>query len=92
MSEASIVGAVNSGGNRPPSASTHSGREFHHENQAARFGRVHGGPSALTITSVSDVEITGLFSLDADGFLASAPDRENQPVSVSGSFIARRGN
>jgi hypothetical protein len=46
----------------------------------------------LTITSVSDFEITGLFSVDADGFLASAPDRENQPVSVSGSFIARRSN
>ena len=46
----------------------------------------------LTITSVSDVEITGQFSVAADGFLAPAPDRENQPVSISGSFVARRGN
>jgi len=46
----------------------------------------------LTISSISDVEVTGLFSVDADGFLASAPDQDNQPISVSGSFIARRSN
>ena len=46
----------------------------------------------LTITSVSDVEITGLFAVDAEGFLASAPDREQRPVSVSGSFVAWRSN
>ena len=46
----------------------------------------------LTISSISDVEVTGLFSVDADGFLASAPDQDNQPISVSGSFIAWRSN
>jgi hypothetical protein len=44
----------------------------------------------LTITSISDSEINGVFSVQAIGFLASAPDQENQPVSVSGSFTARR--
>jgi len=52
-------------------------------------GVFRGTAGTLTTTSVSEVEITGLFSVDADGFLASAPDRENRPVSVSGSFIAR---
>jgi hypothetical protein len=46
----------------------------------------------LTITSISDSEINGVFSVQAIGFLASAPDQENQPVSVSGSFTARRTN
>ena len=55
-------------------------------------GAFRATTGTLTITSVSDVEITGLFSIGADGFLASVPDRENQPLSVSGSFIARRGN
>jgi hypothetical protein len=44
----------------------------------------------LTITSISDYAITGLFSLDATGFMASTPDREDQRVSVSGSFSAQR--
>jgi hypothetical protein len=52
--------------------------------------RATGG--ILTITSVSDVEITGRFAVDAEGFLASAPDREHRPVSISGSFVARRSN
>jgi hypothetical protein len=43
----------------------------------------------LTITSVSDNVLTGLFALDATGLLASAPERENQRVHVSGSFTAR---
>jgi hypothetical protein len=55
-------------------------------------GAFRGTAGTLTITSVSDVEITGRFSVDADGFLASAPERENRPVSVSGSFVARRSN
>ncbi|HEY3012613.1 MAG TPA: hypothetical protein VGJ36_07710 [Gemmatimonadales bacterium] len=49
--------------------------------------RVQSG--TLTITSVSDHLLTGLFALDATGFLASAPQRENQQVHVSGSFTAR---
>jgi hypothetical protein len=43
----------------------------------------------LTITSVSDNALTGLFALDATGFLASAPEREDQRVHISGSFTAR---
>jgi hypothetical protein len=46
----------------------------------------------LTITSVSDREITGLLSLDATGFLASAPEQDNRQVYVSGSFTARAAN
>jgi hypothetical protein len=42
----------------------------------------------LTIISVSDHVLTGLFSLDAAGFLTAAPERENQRVRVSGSFTA----
>ena len=45
-------------------------------------GVFRGTAGTLTITSVSDVEITGLFSVNADGFLAVAPDRENRPGSV----------
>jgi hypothetical protein len=44
----------------------------------------------LTITSISDYEVTGLFFLDARGFFVSAPNQENHRVSVSGSFTARR--
>lgn len=43
----------------------------------------------LTITSVSDHVLTGLFALDATGFLASVPEREDRQVLVSGSFTAR---
>ena len=49
--------------------------------------RVQAG--TLTITSVSDNVLTGLFALHATGFLASTPERENQRVHVSGSFTAR---
>jgi hypothetical protein len=46
----------------------------------------------LTITSASEHTLTGVFSLHADGFLARAPDRDDQEVSVSGSFTALRSN
>jgi hypothetical protein len=46
----------------------------------------------LTITSTSEHTLTGVFSLHADGFLASAPEREDQQVSVSGSFTAWHSN
>ena len=48
--------------------------------------RVQSG--TLTVTSASDHALTGLFSLDAAGFLASSPERENRLVYVSGSFTA----
>jgi hypothetical protein len=53
-------------------------------------GVFRASAGTLTITSISDYTITGLFSLDANGFLASKPDQEDQRVSVSGSFSARR--
>jgi len=46
----------------------------------------------LTITSASEHTLTGVFSLQGDGFLASAPEREDQHVSVSGSFSAFHSN
>jgi hypothetical protein len=46
----------------------------------------------LTITSASEHTLTGLFTLHASGFLASAPEREDQRVSVSGSFTAQHRN
>jgi hypothetical protein len=46
----------------------------------------------LTITSASEHTLTGVFSLHGDGFLASAPEREDQQVSVSGSFTAFHSN
>jgi hypothetical protein len=46
----------------------------------------------LTVTSVSDSEVTGDFYVDAVGFLASNPDQDYRTVSATGSFIARRGN
>jgi hypothetical protein len=53
-------------------------------------GVFRGSAGTLTITSISDYAITGLFSLNATGFLASSPDREDQRGSVSGSFSAQR--
>ena len=42
----------------------------------------------LTITSVSDQTLTGRFELDATGFMADRPEREDRRVHVSGSFTA----
>jgi len=53
-------------------------------------GVYRGSTGTLTITSISRYAITGVFSLDAAGFLASSPDREDQRVSISGSFTAQR--
>jgi len=53
-------------------------------------GVFRASAGTLTITSISDYAITGLFSLDATGFLASTPGREDQRVSVSGSFSAQK--
>jgi hypothetical protein len=48
--------------------------------------RVKAG--TLTISQASGRSLQGKFRLDAEGFLASAPDNENQRVSVSGEFTA----
>jgi len=53
-------------------------------------GVYRGSTGTLTITSISRYAITGVFSLDAAGFLAWSPDREDQRVSISGSFTAQR--
>ncbi len=42
----------------------------------------------LVITSVSDSTIRGFFRLDATGFVASEPDREDRTVTAAGTFAA----
>jgi hypothetical protein len=42
----------------------------------------------LVITSVSDSTIRGFFRLEATGFLASEPGREDRTVSAAGTFAA----
>ncbi len=42
----------------------------------------------LTITSMSDQTLTGRFELEAIGFTADRPEREDQRVHVSGWFTA----
>jgi hypothetical protein len=46
----------------------------------------------LTVTSVSDNGVSGIFALHATGFLADQPNRENQRVFVQGSFSAKGSN
>jgi hypothetical protein len=40
------------------------------------------------ITSVSDSTIRGFFRLEAAGFLATEPEREDRTVSAAGTFAA----
>jgi len=42
----------------------------------------------LTITSSSWNRITGRFEMKAEGYLANAPDRSDQAVTIEGSFNA----
>lgn len=42
----------------------------------------------LVITAVSDSTIRGFFRLEATGFLASEPDREDRTVTAAGTFAA----
>jgi len=42
----------------------------------------------LVITSVSDSTIRGFFRLEAAGFLATDPEREDRTVSAAGTFAA----
>ena len=51
-------------------------------------GVFRGESGVLTITSVSDKTLTGLFVLNATGFTADEPDREDRRLHVSGSFTA----
>ena len=43
------------------------------------------------ITSVSDSTIRGFFRLEATGFLAAEPEREDRTVSAAGTFAAATG-
>ena len=45
----------------------------------------------LVITSVSDSTIRGFFRLEATGFLATEPEREDRTVSAAGTFAAATG-
>jgi hypothetical protein len=42
----------------------------------------------LVITSVSDTTIRGFFRLEATGFLAREPNREDRTVTAAGTFAA----
>jgi len=42
----------------------------------------------LVVTSVRDSTIRGYFRLDATGFVASEPDREDRTVTAAGTFAA----
>ena len=45
----------------------------------------------LVITLVSDSTIRGFFRLEATGFLATEPEREDRTVSAAGTFAAATG-
>jgi hypothetical protein len=42
----------------------------------------------LVITAVSDSTIRGFFRLEAIGFLAAEPEREDRTVTAAGTFAA----
>ena len=46
------------------------------------------GSGKLVITAVSDSTIRGFFRLEATGFVASEPEREDRTVSAGGAFAA----
>ena len=48
--------------------------------------QAHSGE--LVVTAVSDSTIRGFFRLEATGFLATEPDREDRTVSAAGTFAA----
>jgi hypothetical protein len=56
----------------------------------ASQGLFRASAGTLTIASVSDYAITGLFFLKATRFPGSGPGDEDQSVDVSGSFSAER--
>jgi hypothetical protein len=60
---------------------------------SAEFGRPSNSAfrprgGTLTITSSSWNRITGRFEMNAEGYLASAPEREDRTVTIRGSFNA----
>lgn len=55
-------------------------------------GAFHGRSGWLVVTAASDALITGRFQVDAIGFMAAEPQREDRHVNVTGSLSAIRGN
>jgi hypothetical protein len=51
-------------------------------------GTFRGQAGWLVVTAASDRVITGRFHVDAIGFLAAEPQREDRHVTVDGSFSA----
>ena len=51
-------------------------------------GAFHGQSGWLVVTEASEGFIAGRFQLDAPGFVAAEPQRENRHVNVIGSFTA----
>jgi hypothetical protein len=51
-------------------------------------GAFHGQSGWLVVTATSDQFIAGRFELDATGFVAAEPEKEDRPVNVTGSFSA----
>lgn len=51
-------------------------------------GAFHGRSGWLTVTEASDRLLVGRFELDAVGFVAADPAREDRQVNVAGSFSA----
>jgi hypothetical protein len=49
---------------------------------------VRGQSGWLVVTAASDRFITGRFQVDAIGFLAAEPQREDRHVNVTGSLSA----
>jgi hypothetical protein len=54
----------------------------------APTGVFRGQSGWLVVTAASDSLLTGRFQVDGVGFLAAEPDREDRPVTVTGSFSA----
>ena len=54
------------------------------------IGVFQGTAGSLVVTSVGELEIRGTFRIDASGFLAAEPGREDRTVQVSGAFHATR--
>jgi len=54
----------------------------------APTGVFQGQSGRLVITTASDSLLAGTFDIEAAGFLASSPDVEDRPVTVSGAFAA----
>ena len=55
-------------------------------------GAFHGESGWLIVTAASDGVITGRFEVDAVGFVAAEPQREDRRVNITGSFSASAGS